>query len=139
MKKSALINAEISHLIASLGHGQEVTICDAGLPILQDVKRIDLALMPGVPDFISTLKVMLSEMQIEGVILAQEFKTESPELHQALLALLEREEGIIDRKIKLQYVTHEAFKQRSELSEAVVRTGEFTPYANVILQAGVVF
>ena len=139
MKKSALINADISHLIASLGHGQEVTICDAGLPILQAKKRIDLALMPGVPDFISTLKVMLTEMQIEGLILAQEFKLESPELHQALLTLIEQEEALIDRKIKLQYLPHEAFKQRSELSEAVVRTGEYTPYANVILQAGVVF
>ena len=139
MKKSALINAEISHLIASLGHGQEITICDAGLPIDKANQRIDLALMPGVPDFISTLGVILSEMQIESVILAEEFEQESPNLHQALLSVLQQEEASTDRRIKVQYLSHEAFKQRTTLSKAVVRTGEFTPYANVILQAGVVF
>lgn len=139
MKKSALINAEISHLIAKLGHQQEITICDAGLPILSDSKRIDLALIPGVPDFISSVKATLSEMQLEGVILAEEFMVESPELHQALLDLIKEEEVLIDKKISLKYMSHEHFKMRSAQSEAVIRTGEFTPYANVILQAGVVF
>ncbi|MEF1307007.1 RbsD/FucU domain-containing protein, partial [Vibrio owensii] len=39
----------------------------------------------------------------------------------------------------INYVSHEDFKARTEQSRAVVRTGECTPYANVIFQAGVVF
>ena len=139
MKKSALINAEISHLIACLGHGQEITVCDAGLPIAKENRRIDLALMPGVPDFISTLSAILSEMQLEGVIIAQEFSEQSPELHTELMSLIANEENKLDKRVQVTYLSHEAFKQRSTKSEAVVRTGEFTPYANIILQAGVVF
>mgnify|MGYP000339057635 CR=1 FL=1 len=139
MKKTALINAELSYLVASLGHSQEITVCDAGLPIAAGSKRIDLALIPGVPDFITSVRAILSELCVAGVILAEEFAIESPELHQALLALIAEEERLMAQKITLQYLPHTAFKQRICLSNAVGRTGEFTPYANVILQAGVVF
>ena len=139
MKKNTLINAELSYLVASLGHTQEITICDAGLPIADSCQRIDLALIPGVPSFIATVSAMLAEMQIEGVILADEFAEVSPELHQQLLDLIEAEQLLTERKISINYISHTAFKLRTERSKAVVRTGEFTPYANVIFQSGVVF
>ena len=134
MKKTALLNPELSYLVASLGHFDEVTVCDAGLPIPSTTQRIDLALTHGVPAFITTVKVLLSEMQITGVLLASEFKTVSPQLHQALLDLLAEHE-----KINVQYISHEDFKLRTRKSKAVVRTGECTAYANVIFQSGVVF
>ena len=138
MKKTALINAELSYLVASLGHFDEVTICDAGLPIPEQTQRIDLALTHGVPTFIDTVRVLLAEMQICGVILASEFEQASPELHYVLLELIakERAEG---KDITLSYISHEDFKKRTNSSKAVVRTGECTAYANVIFQAGVVF
>ena len=49
MKKGTLINSEISHLVARLGHGDAVTICDAGLPVPPGVPRIDLAVCRGLP------------------------------------------------------------------------------------------
>ncbi|PSV25227.1 MULTISPECIES: D-ribose pyranase [unclassified Photobacterium] len=139
MKKSTLINSELSYLVATLGHTDEITLCDAGLPIPDHVQRIDLALTHGVPSFLETVRVMLSEMQIEGVIMAEEFAQVSPEHYQALLVELELEQAKTDKKIHIQYVTHEQFKQRTEQSRAIVRTGECTPYANVIFQSGVVF
>jgi D-ribose pyranase len=138
MKKTALINAELSYLIASLGHFDEITICDAGLPIPDHTQRIDLALTHGVPKFIDTVSVILSEMQITGVILASEFQQISPDLHSALLKLIAQEQ-IQGREITVSYISHEDFKTRTGNSKAVVRTGECTPYANVIFQAGVVF
>ena len=138
MKKTALLNAELSYLVASLGHFDEITICDAGLPIPNDTQRIDLALTHGVPAFIDTVRVILSEMQITGVLLASEFKQVSPDLHQALIELVEQEK-LAGSEIDLTYISHEAFKKRTHNSIAVVRTGECTPYANVIFQSGVVF
>jgi len=138
MKKTALINAELSYLVASLGHFDEITLCDAGLPIPNQVQRIDLALTYGVPAFIDTVKVILSEMQLTGVVIASEFAQVSPDLHQALIDLIHKEE-VEDKKIEITYISHESFKQRTVNSKAVVRTGECTPYANVIFQAGVVF
>ncbi|WP_273860260.1 D-ribose pyranase [Photobacterium sp. GSS17] len=139
MKKSALINAELSYLVATLGHIDEVTVCDAGLPIPDASQRIDLALIPGVPTFIQTVKALLGEMQIEGVVMAEEFKQVSPEHHDELLTLIRAEEQQSGKTIQLTYVSHEAFKVRTQNSKAVIRTGECTPYANVIFQAGVVF
>ncbi|GAD88916.1 D-ribose pyranase [Vibrio halioticoli NBRC 102217] len=139
MKKSLLINSEISFLVATLGHTDEITICDAGLPIPDATQRIDLALTHGVPSFIDTIKVILSESQIEGVVLADEFKSISPDLHQALLEELANDEKRTGKTITITYVSHEQFKDKTHQSRAVVRTGECTPYANVIFQAGVVF
>lgn len=139
MKKSALINSELSYLVSTLGHTDEVTICDAGLPIADEVQRIDLALTHGVPAFLDTVKVYLSEAQIEGVILAEEFKQVSSELHDALLSMIEQERVTSGKEISVSYVSHEDFKTKTLDSRAVVRTGECTPYANVIFQAGVVF
>lgn len=139
MKKSTLINSELSYLAATLGHTDEVTICDAGLPIPPSVQRIDLALTHGVPSFVQTVRVWLSEAQIEGVIMAEEFAAISPDLHEALLAELASEQEKTGKNIAISYVSHEEFKSRSQQSRAVVRTGECTPYANVIFQAGVVF
>lgn len=138
MKKSSLLNARLSYCIASLGHFDEVTICDAGLPIPNEVERIDLALTHGVPTFIDTVAVVLSEMQIAGVLLAEEFKQVSPELHQQLLVLIEKEQSE-GHQINIEYISHQAFKERTKQSKAVVRTGECSPYANLIFQSGVVF
>ncbi len=139
MKKTTLLNAEISYLVATLGHTDEITICDAGLPIPDQVTRIDLALTHGVPSFIDTVRVILSESQIEGVVIAEEFAQVSPEHHQALLNELELDQQRTQKPVQIQYISHEEFKTRTHQSKAVVRTGECTPYANVIFQAGVVF
>ena len=139
MKKHTLLNSEISHLVATLGHTDEITICDAGLPIPEHITRIDLALTHGVPGFIDTVRAILSESQIEGVIIAEEFATVSPEHHEILLAELALESTLIGKQISINYLPHEDFKARTQQSRAIVRTGECTPYANLIFQAGVVF
>ncbi|WP_086980870.1 D-ribose pyranase [Vibrio aphrogenes] len=139
MKKSPLLHSELSYLIATLGHTDEVTICDAGLPISDETTRIDLALTLGVPTFAQTVDVFLKEAQIEGVVLAEEFKQVSPDHHATLLQRIEVEKQTTGKNITIQYVSHEEFKVRTQLSRAVVRTGECTPYANVIFQSGVTF
>lgn len=131
MKKTALLNAELSGLIAELGHTDMLVIGDAGLPIPPQTRRIDLALTRGVPGFLETVRVIVEEMQVEQVILARETKTASPQIEAAIRALLPN--------AQYQVVTHEELKTLCKDARAVVRTGEFTPYANVILKAGVVF
>ena len=72
MKRSRLLNSELSYEIAKIGHTAHITLCDAGLPIPNGVKRIDLAVEAGLPSFISVLKPILSEMQVEEIVLAEE-------------------------------------------------------------------
>jgi len=139
MKKNTLLNAELSYVIATLGHTDEITICDAGLPIFEGSQRIDLAIVQGIPTFIDTVKATLSEMQIEGVIVTDEFKTINPQRHNELMMLIAAEEALCGKSIAVSYVPHEAFKIHTQQSKAIIRTGECTPYANVIFQSGVVF
>ncbi|PLR35128.1 D-ribose pyranase [Chimaeribacter coloradensis] len=139
MKKAALLNAELSYVIAKLGHTDQVVIADAGLPVPATTQRIDLALTHGVPGFMAVLSVVTQEMQVERVILAEELKAHNPAIHQQLcehLAQLGERQG---NAIEVGYIPHEAFKAQSGQSRAVVRTGECSPYANVILCAGVTF
>ncbi len=131
MKKTPLLNQAISAVIAGMGHGDTLVIADAGLPIPNDVLRIDLAVTAGIPAFMDVLKAVLSELQVEQVMLAEELKTKSPDMHTALLHYLS--------DMPVQYVSHEQFKQTTSNAKAIIRTGEFTPYANIILFAGVVF
>ena len=131
MKKNGIINQPISSVVASLGHTDRIVICDAGLPIPLDVTRIDLALKEGTPGFIETVETILTEMQVESVVIADEISEHNPEVESSLRKLL--------GDTPIEKVSHEQFKLETKTAHAIIRTGEFSPYANVILIAGVVF
>ena len=139
MKKTAVLHAQLSHCIATLGHTDGLTVCDAGLPIPEQPERIDLALTKGIPSFLQTLETVISEMFVERVLLAEEIKHKNPKIHTALLALLQQLEQQQGNRIAVEYAVHEVFKQHSQASKAIVRSGECTPYANIILYSGVPF
>lgn len=131
MKKTGLLNQALSNVIAGMGHMDTLCLCDAGLPIPTSTERIDLAVSEGVPNFLNVLDTVLNEMQIEGAIIAQELEQASPEMHKSIMERLQ--------KVEVQVLSHEEFKQQTHSAKAIARTGEFTPYANVILIAGVIF
>jgi D-ribose pyranase len=130
MKKTPLLNIALSQLLASLGHGDSIVIGDAGLPVPAGVPLIDLALTRGIPGVMDTLQTVLTEMHVEHHVLADELAERSPQLA--------RQIGLLGLAGK-QTLPHEEFKRRTQQAKAVIRTGEFTPYANIILIAGVVF
>ena len=131
MKRTTLLHAELSGLIARLGHGDLLVIGDAGLPIPDGPRRIDLALTANVPRMHEVLAAVLSEMVVEGAVVATELAQRNP----AVEAELRRQLGAVP----LATVPHEDFKAQTRSARAIVRSGEFSPYANIILRAGVVF
>lgn len=135
MKKGKLLNSELSYEIAKIGHTSHITLCDAGLPFPKGVKRIDLAIEAGYPSFIKTLDAILSEMMVEEIVLASEIKTINPKVYNEILETFQKNE----MNPKIVEVSHTEFKEITKESEAIVRTGECTPYANIILKSGVVF
>lgn len=128
MKKKGIINAPISRVISMMGHMDMITIADAGLPIPSSVERIDLALKRNVPKFIDTLEVVLGDLHIEKAIVAEELLSVSPIMYEEIRKVIPEE--------LLVTIPHVEFKQKTSESKAVIRTGEFTPYSNVILVAG---
>lgn len=131
MKKIGIINQPISALIAGLGHMDRIVIADAGLPIPAETARIDLALREGVPTFMQTLETILEEMQVESAIIAEEISEHNPQMEASIRAVL--------GEIPITKTPHEKFKQETSSARAVIRTGEFSPYSNIILVSGVVF
>ncbi|AMB86484.1 ribose pyranase [Pseudomonas agarici] len=134
MKKTPLLNIALSRVIASLGHGDMLVIADAGLPVPPGVELIDLALTQGIPDFVSTLRTVLSEMQVESHVLAEEILLKRPPPLEYLEAL--NAQGNLGQR---RLLGHEDLKLLNRQARAVVRTGECQPYCNIVLVAGVTF
>lgn len=127
MKRTALLHAELSGLVAGLGHGDLLVIGDAGLPVPRGVRVVDLAVTLGIPRVFDVLDAVLAEMVVERSALAEE-------------AGADLAAGFRARQIgTVALMPHAALKAAMAEARAVVRTGEFTPYANICLYAGVAF
>ncbi len=131
MKKIGILNHHISHVISTMGHNDMLAIGDCGLPIPDETQRIDLALIKDLPRFIDTLKAILLELQVEEVIIANE----TLEVSNDIFEEIKKEIG----DVTITLISHEELKDKLKVCKAVVRTGEQTPYANIILKSGVVF
>ena len=133
MKKAGILNSDISRVLSYMGHTDCICIGDCGLPIPDEVERIDLALAFGVPTFMQTLKVVVDDMKVEKIVLAEEIKQQNPDV------LRQVEELFAGQNIEVEFVSHVELKERTFDCKAVIRTGETTPYANIILQSGCIF
>lgn len=131
MKKYGILNSNIAKLADDLGHMDWVCIGDLGLPVPKGVDKIDLALRKGSPSFLEVLKEYSNHVLIEKIFLAEEIKEQNTEQWQAVLDLL-------GSNIIIEYISHEELKAMNTKVKAVIRTGEDTPYSNIILQSGVI-
>lgn len=127
MKKSGLLNPDLNRAVARLGHTDLVVVADCGLPVPAAVPVIDLAVVFGIPRFTEALDALLAEIVVEAAVAAEEARG------------AEVEDWLGPRLPELSYVPHEQFKRRVADAAFVVRTGETTPYANVLLRCGVPF
>jgi D-ribose pyranase len=131
MKERGLLHPQLARVVTELGHGDLLGIADAGLPLPLGVERVDLAVVRGVPSFLQVVQAILAEVRVEGLVFAEESRAACPELIAAVTALAPG--------ATVEWVSHEELKARSRSARAVVRTAEFTPYANVLLVSGVDF
>ena len=131
MKKKGILNPALSEVVASMGHFDQITVCDAGLPIPLSVQRIDLAVAENIPGFIEVVRAVSEEIEVQRIVLAEEAIEKNPSIVEALQTIF--------RNIEITYITHESFKLLTQRSRAIIRTGECSPYENVILESGVIF
>lgn len=129
MKKQGILNRELAGIFARLGHTDKIVIADCGLPIPDGVTCIDLAYKLGKPGFLAILEVVLEDLKVEHAYIAEEIKEANEKIHASILESVE----------PVTYVSHEQFKKMSSEAKVIIRTGEITPYANIMLQSGVIF
>jgi D-ribose pyranase len=132
MKKLGHLNRDIARVLAGMGHTDSLVIADCGLPIPPGVECIDLALALGEPGFARVLDTILADFQCERAVFADECRSHNP-------AVVGQAEALAAQGVVLEFVSHEQFKQRCQEAKVIIRTGECTPYANVILHSGVIF
>jgi D-ribose pyranase len=131
MRKRGLLQHALAGTIASMGHTDLLVIADAGLPVPPGVVCIDLAVRCGLPPMLEVTRAVADELQVEEIIVADELLTRDEALPADLRELFP--------DARFRSVSHEELKRLSARARAVVRTGECTPYHNVILVSGVIF
>lgn len=118
----------LAHL-AGVGHGQTVVVADPGLGVPRGVPTIDLVWAADEPRFLPVLAAVMGELVVEAAAVAEELSESY-----LLDGLTKHLGGVV-----LSRIPHHDLKLRAAEASVVVRTGETTPYANVVLTAGVPF
>lgn len=136
-KGNIILNGPLIAAITDLKHGETLTIADAGLPYSTFSDVIDLSLRPGLPRFTDVLRAITEELVVEQITYAEE-TDENPRVDRAVKAALHELASKVG-ETNTHTTSHEEFKAQVTESRFVVRTAEVTPYANVILHAGVSF
>ena len=130
MNRGSILNSELAHAIASMGHGDLMIVCDAGFPIPRTAWRIDLAIVQDVPDLETVLTAISGSFIAEKVGYAAEMAENNP----PLLAKVQRifAGSDFDPVPHQQILTEMAAK-----AKVIVRTGAFDPWGNILLYSGV--
>ncbi len=130
MKRGGIVNAALAGRCAALGHTDQVAIADCGLPLPAGVTVVDLSLVRGIPSFVDVLSALVGELVIEEHTVAEEAAGTVVEAWVADQA---------DGLGRARTASHEELKRQLAACRLIVRTGEATPFANVILRCGVSF
>jgi D-ribose pyranase len=131
MKKKGILNREISRVLATMGHYDLLVVADAGLPIPIDADCIDLVVDKDFPTVLQILKLLSSELEVEEFYVAEEGNAINKSQYLAV-------EKIFPHASKIS-IPHSSLKEKVKGAKAVIRTGDFSPYSNVILSSGVSF
>lgn len=129
MKREGILHPQLSHLLASTGHTDYLTICDAGFPVPIGPERVDLALTRNIPTVLQVLKAIQYEFLIDRILITQEMDETSPDHVEAL-----RE--VVDPDVEFEVVSHLELKRLATGARGTIRTGDTTPYANIIIVSG---
>lgn len=135
MKREGILNSDISRVLSYMGHTDRICVADCGLPIPEETERIDLAVQFGQPSFMDVLKEVCKDMKVEKIVLAEEIRTVNQEVLLEILNYFKDSDSLPE----IEYVSHVELKQLTKDCKAVIRTGETSPYANIILQSGCIF
>ncbi len=147
MKTHGVLHNDLARLVARMGHGDMLVITDRGFPFPRHDQTvcIDVSVGRDLPRVVDVLKVVLEELEIEKVIIADETKTVSPKTYKEFKEVVAKKKNK-GNEIVEENIPHPQFKdmvlngalQGKEL-KGFVKCGEFTPYANIILVSGVDF
>ncbi len=126
MRETGTINREISDVLSTMGHTDELIVCDAGFAIPSGVRTVDVSLAENKPTLIETLTELKRHFSVEKLVMADETKNVSPTRFAAILDLFGMD-------MPVETIPQALFRRRARRVKAVIRTGDFTAYSNILL------
>ena len=131
MKKTGILNSEVASVVAGMGHMDWLSIGDAGMPVPMGTKKIDLCVDKELPSFMDVLQNVLKELKVQKIYLADEIKDQNPKQLENIKKALP--------DVEIAFMPHSDLKKNMAKTHAFIRTGEMTPFSNIILESGVTF
>lgn len=132
MKRGGILHKDLNELIGSLAHGDHIVVSDAGLAVPKGVQRVELAIERDYPDVIRILRLLKVELIVEKVQITQECRDFNRPHYDDVLRVYE------DEPVIMEVVTHaDLLADILPRAKAVVRTGAFCPYGNIVLYTGI--
>lgn len=129
MKEVGTLNRGISEILSMMGHTDEMIVCDAGFAIPLGVQTVDISLAENKPTVTELLEELTKSFSVEKLIFANETKEVSPSMFGRIVAMFGDD-------VPVETIPHEELKQRAKSVKAIIRTGDFTAYTNVLLVSG---
>lgn len=129
MKRNGILHAELAGHLARLGHTDLFLVVDAGFPVPTGIPVVDLRVVYGLPGFRPVLEAVLADIVVERAVVADELNHANPTIAE-----------VVARELPdSSTVSHDELKRAAVGARFAVRTAEDTPYANILLTAGVGF
>jgi D-ribose pyranase len=129
MLKQGILNPQILSLLARVRHTNTLVISDRGFPYWPQIETVDLSLVDDIPTVVQVLNAIRPNFNISQIFMAQEFKSgASPSARDQFSAAISG--------IPVTFEPHVEFKKRVPHAIGLIRTGDTTQYANMILMSG---
>lgn len=128
---TSVLNAELAAAIAAMGHTDVLMITDAGFPISENTRRIDLALTRGIPTIEEVLTVVDEELIAERVLYADDVPEMNPPLNRLIQETYGEGSGT-----QVETIPHKDVLAYGDEAKAIVRTGDFNPWGNIVIECG---
>jgi D-ribose pyranase len=129
MKELGILNRGIAKIISEQGHRDLLMVCDAGFSIPVGMEVIDVSISENKPGVVEILNELKKYFSVEKMIMANETKSVSPTLFKKI-------SNVWSDNMEVELLDQVVFRQKSKEVKAVIRTGEFSAFGNVILVSG---
>jgi len=128
MLKTGILNPQLNSLLSRVRHTNTLVIADRGFPFWPAIETVDISLVDDVPTVLQVLAAIRTNFVIGHAWMAREFVEHNDTKTRARFA--DALQGIA-----LTHERHVSFKKRVPSAIGLIRTGDSTPYANMILES----
>jgi D-ribose pyranase len=128
MLKTGILNPQINALLSRVRHTNTLVIADRGFPFWPLIETVDISLVDDIPCILEVLRAIRPNFAIGKAWMAQEFLKQNTARTRAAFA-----EAL--RGIDVAHEPHTEFKKRIPHAIGLIRTGDTTQFANMVLES----